>query len=89
MNTKIYDLPCYDNRDSFYGKTKVIEEDKRILLQSYSTIVGYIENGIFHKTYSGYSATTMRHVNSFLDHFNLSGGGKKWWDSLTTESIEE
>ena len=82
MNKKIYDLPCYDNRASFYGKAKVIEEGNKTFLQSYDTIVGYIENGIFYRTYVGYSATTMRHVNSFIIHFDLSGGGKKWWDSL-------
>lgn len=25
---KVYDLPCYDGRKSFYGKAKVIEDDK-------------------------------------------------------------
>lgn len=28
MNTtKIYDLPCFDSRKSFYGKAKVIETE--------------------------------------------------------------
>lgn len=31
---------------------------------------------------NGYSATTMRHVNSFLQFFGVAGGGKSWWDSL-------
>lgn len=40
---KVYDLPCYDGRKSFYGKAKVIEDDKRISLKSYNTIVCYID----------------------------------------------
>ena len=30
-----------------------------------------------------YSATTMRHVNEFINQFNGgNGGGKAWWDNL-------
>ena len=80
---KIYDLPCCDSRKSFYGKTIVIEEENgTILLKSYDTIVGKIVDGIFYRLWNRYSATTMRHVNSFLTFFSVAGGGKKWWDSL-------
>lgn len=80
---RMYDLPCYDSRKSFYGKATVIEEENgNFLLKSYDTIVGRIEKGHFIKMWDGYSPTTMRHVNSFLIHFNLQGGGKKWWDNL-------
>ena len=80
-------LTCHDTRKSFYGKAKQITKSNRILCQSYDTIVGYIENGIFHRTWKGYSATTMRHVNSFLIENGISGGGKKWWDSLPIETL--
>lgn len=40
---KVCDLPYYDGRKSFYGKAKVIEDDKRISLKSYNTIVCYID----------------------------------------------
>lgn len=82
---KNYELPCYDNRKSFYGKAHVIEEKGKFKLQSYGTIVGYVKNRKFHKTWDGYSDTTMRHVNSMLRHFDLEGGGKSWWDNLKTE----
>jgi len=81
-NTRSYELPCYDNRKSFYGKAIIIEEDEIIKLQSYSTIVGYIKDGVFYRKWNSYSPTTMRHINSFLIHFSIDGGGKKWWDSL-------
>lgn len=68
---KIYDLPVmgYDRAKSFYGKAKVIEKD----------------NGEFVRLWDGYSVTTMRHVNSFLSFFGISGGGKSWWDSQPVE----
>lgn len=78
-----YELkPIYD-RKSFYGKATVIEYDNGdIELQSYSTIVARIRDGKFERLWSGYSATTIRHINSFLRTFGISGGGKAWWTSL-------
>ena len=79
-----FDLPVMDGtRKSFYGKAKVIEHDNGdISLISYSTLVCIIHNRKFEKLWDGYSATTMRHVNSFLLFYNLPGGGKSWWDKL-------
>lgn len=80
---KVYDLPCFDGRKSFYGKAKVIEQDGEKVLMSYNTDVCKIDrNGEFIRLWWGYSATTMRHVNSFCMLFDVNGGGKKWWDSL-------
>lgn len=82
---KIYDLPVmgYDRAKSFYGKAKVIEKDNgEKVLQSYNTEVCKISsNGEFVRMWEGYSVTTMRHVNSFLSFFGMSGGGKSWWKS--------
>lgn len=80
---KQYELQPTNNRKSFYGKAKVIEQDNgTIELQSYNTTVARIRNGNFERLWSGYSATTMNHINSFLDAYGISGGGKAWWDSL-------
>lgn len=81
---KMYDLPTMDNRKSFYGKAKVIEKDNgEKVLQSYNTQVCKITaSGEFVKMWDGYSVTTMRHINSFLQFFDIPGGGKSWWDSL-------
>lgn len=78
-------IPGGDDRaKSFYGKAKVIEKDGETLLQSYDTIVCKIDkNGEFVRMWAGYSATTMRHVNAFIDRFGISGGGKAWWDAQT------
>jgi hypothetical protein len=76
-----------DGRKSFYGKAVVLlcsNGDK--ILRSYATNVAKIDSsGNFHKLWDGYSATTMRHINSFVDTFGINGGGKKWWESLTAE----
>lgn len=82
---KMYDLPTMGDRaKSFYGKAKVKELDNgEKVLQSYNTDVCKItSSGAVVKLWSGYSSTTMRHVNSFLSFFGLTGGGKSWWDSL-------
>ena len=82
-----YNLIPTNNRKSFYGKASVIEKDNGdIELRSYNTIVARIRNGKFERLWSGYSATTMNHINSFLDTFGISGGGKAWWVALEVVS---
>lgn len=79
-NTKVYELLPNTRQKSFYGKAKVIEKDENKLLQSYNTIVcGIDNNGNFCRYWAGESATTMKHVNSFLDLFSVAGGGVHWW----------
>ena len=80
---KVFELKPINGRKSFYGKAKAIECDNGdIELKSYETIVARIRNGKFERLWSGYSATTMNHINSFIDTYGISGGGKAWWDSL-------
>ena len=83
---RIFDLPCSDGRKSFYGKAKVIECKEGRYLQSYDTIICFISyGGTFEKLWDGYSATTMRHINSFMNFAGWNEYGKKaWWDSLGT-----
>ena len=81
---RTYELPCYD-RKSFYGKAIVIEEDNVAYLKSYKTIVAKIKNGVFSRLWNDYSATTMRHINSFRIHFNMEKISKKEWMELEVE----
>ena len=78
-----YELIPNDGRKSFYGKAKVIEKDNgETVLQSYDTEVCKITSGgEFVRLWSGYSVTTMRHINSFLQLVGIAGGGKAWWDA--------
>lgn len=88
-----WELPCYDNRKSFYGKARVLEDDAgNAYLQSYNTIVCYIDPaGHFHKTWGGYSQTTQRHINSFMYEYGIGprSRGKKAWDAMKTETLQE
>lgn len=78
-----YELKPTNGRKSFYNKAEVIERDNGdIELRSYQTIVARIHNGKFERLWSGYSATTMNHINAFIDAFGISGGGKAWWINL-------
>ena len=90
---KIFDLPVcgYDRAKSFYGKAKIIEtENGEKVLQSYNTFVCRITAaGRFVRMWGGYSATTMRHVNSFLSFYDMNGGGKSWWDMQPVEIVEK
>lgn len=86
---RIYELTPggYDRTKSFYGKAKVIEKDGETLLQSYDTTVCKIDkSGEFVRMWEGYSATTMRHINAFIEMFGISGGGKLWWDMQPVET---
>lgn len=80
---KMFELRPINNRKSFYGKAMAIEKDNGdIELRSYNTIVARIRNGKFERLWSGYSQTTMNHINSFIDTYGINGGGKAWWCSL-------
>lgn len=89
MFKKIYELPCLDGHKSFYGKARVMEcTNGETLLQSYDTIVCKLDaDGNFVRLWSGYSATTQRHVNSFLQLYRLDElQGKANWDKLPVAS---
>ena len=83
---KTYELSPgkFDRVKSFYGKAKIIEKDSgEKILQSYNTEVCKITpEGEFIRLWGGYSSTTMQHINTFIELFNIPGGGKSWWDSL-------
>lgn len=75
----------YDGVKSFYKKAFVIEntDTNERILKSYETRVAKITgDGEFVRLWGDYSATTMRHVNAFIDLYHVPGGGKKWWLAL-------
>ena len=84
MENRIFELIPTDNRKSFYGKAKIIECKEGRYLQSYDTKVCFLSyGGTFKRLWDGYSATTMRHINSFMDYVRWNKfGGKAWWDTL-------
>lgn len=81
-----YELPCLDYRKSFYNKAKVREENGNKELISYCTTVCRIDSeGGFHRLWSDYSATTMRHVNSFRMMNGLKAISKGEWEEMEVE----
>jgi hypothetical protein len=82
----LYELkPQYDSRKSFYGKANVYRDDEgKILLMSYSTIVAEIEDAIITESgepkvtvHGWYSNTTSRHINEFLQQYGYPKMTKK------------
>lgn len=69
--------PVYDSRKSFYGKANVIHEDGVVKLQSYSTIVAYIDSEGAHVN-GTYSPTTLRHIKDFLYQHGFEIGSKSF-----------
>ena len=81
---KVFELKPDDNHKSFYRKALVyVMDDGTKTLRSYQTAVCRVTpDGVFHRMWDGYSATTMRHINAFLKLYGIPGGGKAWWDNL-------
>lgn len=73
---------------SFYGKAKVIKTASATILKSYDTIVCSFDKEGFHRHWAGYSATTMKHINAFLDMLGIDGGGKQWWTGKPVERFD-
>lgn len=82
----MYELKAvYGNRKSYYGKATIKDYGNLKILQSYTTNVCYLKDGIFHRTWHGWSSTTARHVDEFRRQNGLSGICKKEWESLPVE----
>lgn len=63
---KVYELAPNGSRKSFYGKAKVIVENDTETLVSYDTpIMRRYSSGKLERLWSGWSATTGRHIAAF------------------------
>lgn len=74
----IYELTPNDSRKSFYGKARVVVDDNGTeTLYSYTTaVVRRTPGGSLERLWSGWSATTGRHIAAFC------GINKKEWDKM-------
>ena len=82
-------LEPVDGRKSFYGKAAIVNENGVAVCYSYNTPVAAFTLGKFYRLWGGYSATTMRHVDSFSVRMMGKRMGKKDWDALEVVSIED
>lgn len=81
----LHELKPINRQKSFYKKAHWFEdEDGKRFLISYSTLVAYIDTeGELHRLWDGWSATTSRHVDSFLGE----GVGKAAWTKMPVENV--
>lgn len=80
---------CGRDQKSFYGKAHILSTAKGHYLMSYDTIVcGIVLNeetrdmNVFKRYWMSYSATTIKHINSFRYICNIPRLTKKEWESL-------
>lgn len=86
MKKTVYDLIPTDGRKSYYGKAKVmIYPDGTKGLVSYETeVLRVTPDEYIIRQWSGYSATTLRHIKAFMEGcgVDVDGVNKKWWVDL-------
>ena len=75
-----------DFQKAFYKKAFVSYYKGTYYLQSYDTIVASItEDKVFHRLWSGWSATTARHVATFCNCLGVKAPNKKEWYNMPYE----
>lgn len=70
--------PIFSNQKSFYKKAFTIEDETKIILQSYKVNVAMfdkIENRLF--IYGYYSKTTAVHINEFIQQLGFKKMNKE------------
>lgn len=92
MNYATYELrPLYTGQKSFYGKavvvSAIVNSDRYYTLQSYNTAVVSVYVGcagtpFVKKLWSGYSATTMRHINELLMQLGFPKLPARVWSAM-------
>lgn len=70
----------------FNNRAIIKPVDNGYILQSYYTEVCKYIDGTFYKTWQGYSATTLKHINIFREYLGLSSIGKHEWIMLETST---
>lgn len=78
------DLKQNDNSYRITDRAIVIANKHGSSLKSYYTTVCAIINGKFYKTWEGFSSTTMKHINTYRLHNDLSPLSKHDWVMMPT-----
>ena len=62
------------------NRALIIDDGTTLFLQSYDTLILSVDTftGEIKKLWDGYSVTTLKHVNEFLQGFGLSFNKKSW-----------
>ena len=67
---------------SYYGKAHYYEYENAVFLRSYDTTVCRIIDGKFERLWSGFSKTTLNHINDFRKLYSLPPLKKADWLAL-------
>ena len=70
--------------DGMTDRAVIIPVEHGLVLKSYQTKVCAYIDGEFYKTWEGWSATTMKHINAFRRACNLPTLSKKEWVAMDT-----
>lgn len=78
MNAKIDGRVCILPNSN--NRAVTIDDGTTLFLQSYDTLILSIDTftGKVTKLWDGYSVTTLKHINEFLQGFGLSFNKKSW-----------
>ena len=88
MKYVITELVPVDHHKSFYGKAVQIQRGRTYYLKSYNTIVCAITpSGKVKRYWNYWSATTARHVDSFMKMHDLPGINKAQWLKIPLSNI--
>ena len=86
INVKSVSLLGATLKKSYYGKAKIVRTADEEYLQSYETLVAYInKRGEFVRLWDDWSVTTMKHVNDVRMAHSLPTLSKKEWCALKVE----
>lgn len=70
--------------EGFNGRAVILTTEHGTILRSYYTKVAAIADGVFYKTWKGYSATTLKHINEYRTAARLAPLSKKEWIAMPT-----
>ncbi len=78
------ELKPVDGRKSFYNKCSLLERHDTYYLYSYTTLICKWDKNKreFEKLWDGWSQTTQRHINAFMNYIGVDKSGKAWWTAL-------
>lgn len=88
LNNAKIDGKSYILSDS-NNRAIVTESDNAIYLQSYDTLILKFDKvtKTLVKLWNGYSKTTQKHINTFLQIFDVAPLNKKEWEQFTEKTI--
>ena len=89
VNGKTVDELSREYQKIFYKKAALIENKRRVFLQSYDTIVACVDKGKLLKLWDGYSVTTARHIDAFCYSFGIKYVSKKEWGNMPLSRIKK